>query len=388
MLNSWSMAPTDSFHLDLRDGYDAILNSRHEGVLTEIGHRAWRSVVDVGVARGLLEPVPLQPPVHEIGSVARLMRGSCPRVSPPGGDLPFRRIGQELGLPYNDLVYRRALELPELFDLLQIHRNMKAHRSRTVTMGSLTALCGAVLMVLELRSDDWGESAQAESLREVVEQTLAVRSEDRKQSLRCQLADLQQKYDDLVRHQSSVSVAPGAVDGVDGETGIDDLFRAVSQKLKTGLDEIKSSLCVADDRRDRQIEQLVDAVAALRDDVAPLQVKDVSPVPDVTRSPPSQSGELPVLTGGIVRAKFRAAADKLERKHRVMYPANVFQSWIVNDALRVASSDGLATIDDWWRLPMVEGKRQHHGEMRRQLEIPGLADWMMDHYRRVERRPA
>lgn len=374
------MAQDDKFQLDLRDRYDAILNSRHEGVLIEIGHRAWRSLVDTAVERGLLEPVPLQSP-HEISRVAALMRLSWPRTTPPGGTLQFRHLGRELQFPHDDLLNRRAVELPELFDLLQIHRNKKAHRSRTVTMGSLTALCGAVFMVLELGSDDWVDQDQVESLRNVAEQALCVPSQETS-SLRCQLADerdryssLRRDYDELVRRESAA-----------GETGIDDLFRAVSSKLKAGFDEVKSSLDVVDDRRDRQIEKLLDAFAAFRDDFAKPQVDDVSPVSDVTKELAPSPAELPVLTGSIVRAKFRTAADKLERKHRVAYPANVFQSWIVNQALDVASTGGLTTIEDWWRLPQVVNKRKYHKEMRRQFDIPGLVDWMMDHYRRVERR--
>ena len=90
------MTDAAGFSIDLdedaiREWYDKILSSRHEGVLADIGGSAYHQVMRMGIDEGLLEqPEPIRDP-NEIRDVLQLMcRRPQRRKDQPGETVWFR----------------------------------------------------------------------------------------------------------------------------------------------------------------------------------------------------------------------------------------------------------------------------------------------------------
>ena len=376
----------------IREWYDKILSSRHEGVLADIGGSAYHHVMRMGIDEGLLEePEPIRDP-NEIRDVLQLMcRRPQRRKDRPGESVWFRHIGRELmnGRP-DDLLNRRCVELPELFEILQIHRNKKAHRG-TVTEGSLYTLCGTVLTIIELASDEWVDEEKLDSLRKAAVGGLDARqipggaSHDELRRLREALEESQAQEK---MHQRALEELTKQKRGAKkADLDINTLRATLKEEMSNIRAQIVQRIDKINEEREGQLEGLRDALITLRDEVAPLSANRAPVTDDEPADGASGHGSVQSLTGEMVRAKFRGALERLETGYDIPFKANVFQPWIVNDALQVAASGGLEKIEDWWKLPIVQSKRQDHEEdMKRQLQVPGLEEWMMDIYRRVERR--
>lgn len=246
------------------------------------------------------------------------------------------------------------------------------------------ALCGTVLTIIELASDGWVDEDKIDSLRRAAEGGLAARdtsSNGELNRLRAALEESQAREKALGRElEEARKRAERKADS--------DLVGAVQATLEDGLSNVLHRIDAVNNEREGQFESLRDTLIALRDEVSPSSA-DRPPVTDEDESGDGASGraEAPPLTGEMARAQFRKAEERVTQ-YGVPYKANVFQPWIVNEALKVAADEGLDGIEDWWKLPIVVDKRRNYGEeMKQQLEIEGLQDWMMDIYRRVERRP-
>ena len=153
------------------------------------------------------------------------------------------------------------------------------------------------------------------------------------------------------------------------------------------MSNVRERIDKINEEREGQLGGLRDALITLRDEIATPSA-DRTPVrDDEPASGTSGHGTVQPLTSEMAKTMFRKALDRLATKYDTPYKANVFQPWIVNDALKVAATDGLEKIEDWWKLSTVQYKRQEYDDdMKRQLQVPGLAEWMMGIYRRVERR--
>lgn len=398
------MTDAAGFSIDLdedaiREWYDKILSSRHEGVLADIGGSAYRHVMRMGIDEGLLEePEPVRDP-NEIRDVLQLMcRRPQRRKDRPGESIWFREIGRELmnGRP-DDLLNRRCVELPELFEILRIHRNKKAHRG-TVTEGSLYALCGTVLMIIELASDEWIDKENIDSLRKAAVGGLDARqipggaSHDELGRLREALEEsqAQEKMHQRALEELTKQTRGARKADLDVAVAINTLRETLKGEMSNVRAQVVQRIDKINEEREEQLGGLRDALTTLRDEVVPLSANRAPVTDDVPTYGASGHGSVQPLTGEMVRTTFRKALNRLATKYDIPYKANVFQPWIVNDALKVAAVDGLEKIEDWWKLPAVQYHRQEYeDDMQRQLQVPGLAEWMMDIYRRVERqRPA
>lgn len=395
------MTDAAGFSIDLdedaiREWYDKILSSRHEGVLADIGGSAYRHVMRMGIGEGLLEESePVRDP-NEIRDVLQLMcRRPQGRKDRPGEIVWFRNIGRELmnGRP-DDLLNRRCVELPELFEILWIHRNKKAHRG-TVTEGSLYALCGTVLMIIELASDEWIDEEKIDSLRKAAVGGLDARqipggaSHDELGRLREALEEsqAQEKMHQRALEELTKQTRGARKADLDVAVAINTLQATLKGEMSNVRAQIVQRIDKINEEREEQLEELRDALTTLRDEVVPLSANRAPVTDDEPADGASGHGAVQPLTGEMVRATFRKALDRLAAKYDTPYKANVFQPWIVNDALKVAAVDGLEKIEDWWKLSAVQHKRQEYeDDMKRQLQVPGLAEWMMGIYRRVERR--
>ena len=115
---------------DIREWYDRIMKG--EDVLVDIGTCAFSDVTATGLKHDLLSPLsPITPP-REIIDVVRLFRR---RLSQLNSDetVYFRQVGRTLGYRPDELFCRRCVELPQYFEVLQFHRNKRAHRGAEVT---------------------------------------------------------------------------------------------------------------------------------------------------------------------------------------------------------------------------------------------------------------
>ena len=394
------MTDTAGFSIDLdedaiREWYDKILSSLHEGVLAVIGGSAYRHVMRMGIDGGLLveEPEPVRDP-NEIRDVVQLIRRPQRRKDRPGETVRFWKIGRELelmnGRP-DDLLNRRCVELPELFEILRIHRNKKAHRGETVTEGSLYALCGTVLMIIELASDGWVDEEKLDSLRETAEDGLAARLDPEGVShgeLRRLRGALEESQAQEKTHRRALEELTKRTRGArKADLDVVGAINALRATLEGEMSNVRERIDKINEEREGKLGGLRDALITLRDEIATPSA-DRTPVrDDEPASGTAGHGTVQPLTSEMAKTMFRKALDRLATKYDTPYKENVFQPWIVNDALKVAATNGLEKIEDWWKLSTVQYKRQEYDDdMKRQLQVPGLAEWMMGIYRRVERR--
>lgn len=368
----------------IREQYEKILSHRHEGILVDIGNCAYSHIMAEGIKAGLLAtPGPIDP-AKEIHDVLRLMgRRPQPRCGSRSSDardgIWFRDIWRELR-GADELFRRRCVELPKLFETLQIHRNKKAHRKLEVTVASLCALCGTVLMVLELASDGWIDQKSIASLRSAAENGL-------KKAAQQILVDV--NYGDQI-DRGEIDRLRDELEEVRGK--LKESRRTshtafeIDGRLQNFQNEIMNNIDV---KMDQQNDTIHDALIALRDEL----------VTDSRHHHPVEEDEeydneiidsiikLQPLTREMARRKLNEGSKRITAKLGISYPANIFQEWIVDAALDKAATDGLNKIDDWWALPIVQKKKgKYEKMMKQQLQLSGCEDWMMDIYRRVEKR--
>ena len=366
---------------EIREWYDQIM--KNEGVLADIGTCAFSEVIATGVDHGLLDnDFDRTTPPREILDVLKLFRR---RLRRPQSEetIWFRQVGRELGRRPDDLFCRRCVELPQYFEVLHFHRNKRAHRGE-VTRDSLCAFAGAVLGILELSSDAWVDTKRLDDAarralawatdstnRESAEDESRLRREAELQKLRIELQEL--------RAEGPQSHAAPS----------DDDPEIVKRALTSTKAHITKKVNEAKGEMQRRLEQVGDAIASLRSEVLDAQEHGQPPVGEEEADAvvaPSQTR--PQLTGGQARTKLQDAFRRMRDTRGVDTSANVFQHWIVDEALKWAATGKMDQIEDWWKLPSVQRKALDEKEqMREQLQIPEVEDWMMDIYRRVERRP-
>ena len=369
---------------DLRDWYDQIMKS--EGVLADIGACAFAHVISIGVKNGLLVDDIGPTTASEIIDVLKLFRRRLRRPSSEE-TMWFRQVGRELGYGPDDLSCRRCVELPQYFEVLHIHRNKRAHRGE-VTSASLCAFAGAVLGILELSSDDWVDTRRLNDAAQgalvwATDSTNRESAEDEVR-LRSKLdqteAELQQLKIELQERRAEGSQSRAAPSDNDPEI--------VKRALTSTKAHITKKVNEANDEVQRRLEQVGEAIASLRSEVLDAQEHGQPPVGEEEYDAvvaPSQ--HRPQLTGGQARTKLQDAFRRMRDTRSVDISVNVFQRWIVDEALEWAATGKMDQIEDWWKLPSVQRKALDEKEqMREQLQIPEVEDWMMDIYRRVERR--
>ena len=357
----------------IREWYDRIM--RGEGVLADIGTRAFSEIIAIGVERDLLDDAPNQITPREIVDVVRLFRlhlyqrNSQERVW-------FNQLGRELGYRPHELFFRRCVELPRYFEVLQFHRNKRAHRDE-VTTASLCALAGVVLGILELSADDWTDTQE---LKDTAEKALAWAS-NQDDGLR---QDLDQKEKELAQARMKVHELEAKSPQENAVYSSNDP-EVVKGALTSAKAHITKKVNEAKDDLERRLEQIGDAVVSLRSEVLDAQ-KHGQPGVEETDAAAAPSQQRPTLTGAQAKAKLAAAFRRM-RVRGVDISANVFQRWVVDEAIEYAAYGKMDQIDDWWKLPIVQGKTtDEKRQMREQLQMPDVENWMMDIYRRVERR--
>ena len=238
----------------------------------------------MGIDEGLLEePEPIRDP-NEIRDVLQLMcRRPQRRKDRPGESVWFRHIGRELmNGRSDDLLNRRCVELPELFEILQIHRNKKAHRG-TVTEGSLYTLCGTVLMIIELASDEWVDEEKLDSLRKAAVGGLDARqipggaSHDELRRLREALEESQAREK---MHQRALEELTKQTRGAKkADLDINTLRATLKEEMSYIRAQVVQRIDKINEEREEQLEGLRDALITLRDEIVPLSANR-APVTD------------------------------------------------------------------------------------------------------------
>lgn len=381
--------------------YEKILSSRHERILAQIGGLAYDEIMLSGVKAGLLrQPDPLAP--SEFRHVTKVMLAKHDRKNSEGS-IPFRSISRELGARESDLLNRRCVELPTLFDVLRSHRNKRAHPGDgEITEATLCALAGTVLSVLELSSERRLNAEQRETvvkLREVSENALAyvvsqvgeVNRQDEIEKLREELSSLQDQKGEMESELAALRTANDAEGTADVSHLIQNAMTNIKAHVTKRINEIKDEY----QEMGRQFEIVRDAVETLRDERPDYDDEDgvlgeegpsdaeLRPMEGGARQRRDAESE---LTAEVARQMLRRARRRLEEKGWDIR-VNVFQPWIVEEALEKAATEGLGTIDDWWNLSAVGGKSAEEWQsMQQQLEIPECKSWMIGIYSRVERR--
>lgn len=371
---------------DIREWYDQIMKG--EGVLADIGTCAFSHVIAIGVENGLLADGPKPTaPAREIIDVVQLFRCRLQRRSSEE-TISFSQVGYMLRFPPDDLLCRRCVELPRYFDVLKLHRNKRAHRGE-VTVASLCALAGSVLGVLEITADDWVDARRLNDAAEgalvwATEQAIRESGEDAHR-LRGELHQREEQLKKLRMELQELKVE-GSQSGAAASNGDPEIVKRV---LTTAKAHISRKVNESKEDLERRLDQIGDAVASLRIEVLDAQEhgqpsdRDED---DENASALATSPHRPQITGVQARAKIIAAYRKMKDRG-VDLSVNVFQPWIRDEALERAAKGKMDQIDDWWKLPSVQKKTPAEIEhMREQLEIPNVEDWMMDIYRRVERR--
>ena len=263
-----------------------------------------------------------------------------------------------------------------MFETLQIHRNKKAHRTSEVTVASLCALCGTVLTVLELASYGWIDQESVDSLRRSAKDGL----EEVAQQV---LGDM--NYGDQIDRDETDKLHEESKE-IRGKLKESRGASQTASEIYDGLQDFQEEIMKVIDGK---MEVIHDALTALRDEM----------MTDSSHHHPVEEDEEPgnemidgtvkkrPLTREMARQKLGEGSKRITDKLGIDYRANIFQSWIVKAALEKAVTDGLNRIDDWWALPIVQDKkREYEKEMQQQLQLIGCEDWMMDIYRRVEKR--
>ena len=366
---------------EIRERYDQIM--KYENVLADIGACAFSDVMATGMKHSLLDAPKVDMTPRQIIDVVVLFRDRLRRRSSED-PLWFRQVGRELRYPPDHLFCRRCVELPKYYEVLQLHRNKRAHRGQ-VTVASLCAFAGAVLGILELSSDEW---ADAQNLREAAEGALVwaarhtgweeedsshLHSELEQRDV--QLKRLRRELQELKAERSQSGVAASS-----------DAPEIVKGALTSAKAHITKKVNEAKEEMERHLERIGDAVTSLRSEVLDTQEHAQSLVDEEDTGRSAPGGRPQQITGGQASEKLRDAFRRMRDKGFDL-SSNVFQPWIVKAALDAAAAGNMNRIDDWWRLPIVQGKTKAEKEqLSRQLEIPNVKDWMMDIYRRVERR--
>ena len=339
----------------IREQYDYILSSRHEGILVDIGNCAYSHVMAEGIEAGLLEtPGPIVPAkeirdvLQLIGRRPQLRCGSRPSDARAG--IWFRDIGRELRRT-DELLRRRCVELPELFETLQIHRNKKAHRNSDVTAASLCALCGTVLTVLELASDGWIDQESVASLRNAAESGL-------KEVAQQILGD--ENYEDQI-DRDEVDRLREELERARDELKESHRASQASVEIDGRLQDFQNKIINRIDiRMEKQAEEVRDAFIALKDDLMTdsrhRHLVDKTDESD-NQITDSMIRDQPPMTLEMARRKLNDGSKRITALG-IPYQANIFQKWIVDEALEKAATDGLNKIDDWWILPMVQKKKE------------------------------
>ena len=373
---------------EIREQYRQI--AKYEAVLVDIGTCAFSDVIATGEKHGLLEAPRVDTPPKEMIDVVRLYRRPLRR--PNSEDrIWIRQIGRELDYPLDDLFSRRCVELPNYYEVLYLHRNKWAHRGSQVTVDSLAAFAGAVLGVLELASDEW---VDAKDLRDAAGRALAWAADQSREvnwetggksedagHLRGEIeklkSQLQQRDERLKERkvESSTTASNTASDIVKGA-------------LASAKAHVTKKVSEAREEMEQHLVEIGNAITSLRSEVLERQEyaqssvdgEDEGDIDQPARTHPRQ------LTGAQASGRLRDAFLRM-RDQGFDTPSNVFQFWIVEEALREAAAGRMNHVDDWWKLPVVQRKTVEEMEqMSQQLEIPNVKDWMMSVYRSVERR--
>lgn len=359
---------------------------KYQTVLADIGTCAFCDIMATAEKHRLLVPPRVDTPPEEIVGVVVLFRQPLYRPS-SGERIWLNRFGRELGYPKDDLFCRRCVELPKYYEVLYLHRNKWAHDSAQVTVGSLCAFAGAVLGVLELASDEW---ADGQGLRDVAKRALVWAAdpewgEEDASDLR---GELEQKNVQLAKMKSELQELK-AERSQSGMVASNEAPEVVTRVLATAKAHITKKVNEAREEMKQHLVKIGDAVTSLRSEVLDAQghvQSSVDDEDDEAIDQPVRDRSPPQLTGGQASEKLQDAFRRM-RARGFDISSNVFQRWIVEDALQAAAAGGMNQIEDWWNLLSVQMKTPAEIEqMREQLEIPNVEDWMMDIYRRVERR--
>ena len=375
---------------DIRDWYSRIMKG--EAVLADIGARAFRDVMETGIRSGLLDdPDPITSP-REIIDVVLLFRR---RLRQPSSDetIGFYQVGRGLGRRPDNLFCRRCVELPQYFEVLHLHRNKGAHRGAVVTEASLCAFAGAVLGVLELSSDEWVDVKRLNLLREEAKEALVWATngtnDGREETSRLH-RDLDQRDVHLRRLKTELQELRGLkAEGSQGSPLASNEAQELATKsaLTSTKAHVTKKVNEAKDEMERHLEKIGSAIASLRSEVLDAQEHDQPLVDEEDTDGMAQVGHGPQLTRGQAWEMLQEAFRRMRDSRGVHISVNVFQRWIVEDALDAAAAGEMDQVDDWWKLTVVLRKTvEEREQMAQQLKIPKVEDWMMDIYRRVERR--
>ena len=370
---------------EIRERYDDIM--KYETVLADIGTCAFCDIMATAQEHHLLVPPGVDTPPTEMIGVVVLFRQPLHRTS-SGQRIWLNHVGRELGYRKDDLFCRRCVELPKYYEVLSLHRNKWAHKGAQVTVDSLSAFAGAVLGVLELASDEW---ADGQELRDAAEQALkwaAYQTEWGEEDASDLRGELEQRDVQLAKLKSELQELKAERSQSRAVASNEDP-EIVTRVLATAKAHITKKVNEAREEMEQHLVRIGDAVTSLRSEVLDTQGHAQSSVDDEDEEGvdrPARGGHPPQLTGGQASEKLRDAFQRM-RARGFDISSNVFQRWIVEDALKAAAAGEMSQVDDWWKLPSVLRKTEaEKDQMSKQLEIPQLEDWMMDIYRRVERR--
>lgn len=177
----------------------------------------------------------------------------------------------------------------------------------------------------------------------------------------------------VVASRSSVAAANDAPEIVKG--ALTSAKAHVTKKVNEAKDEME-----------RHLEKIEHAIALPRSEVLEVQ-EDDQPAIDEEDADGLADRHRPQLTGGQAWEKLQDAFLRMRDSRGVHVTVNVFQRWIFEEALEQAAAGKMDQVDDWWKLPSVRRKtEEERKQMRQQLQIPYVEDWMMEIYRRVEHR--
>ena len=315
----------------------------------------------------------------------------------------FERNRARLAGNPDNLFRRRSQMVPALYSTLRQHRNIIAHEPDAGTEPRIIGLCGTIMCILELAPSG------AERLRiQCVRAVANVAREMEKQHQR-DVEEREVEGSEAGAHDSENDKEPDeAIDAQHERVPlesqrrrptltlprgkrardlrlerIDEGVRSLASRLEN-IDTVSDSGLAVGQRIARELDELRETVSHGRRKVLLYEDEVMDEIPDYEVEGQSYSDDKPMLTVSMAKEKLRALRDRIEREHKVKSWENICMIVpIVNSALRVASVDGLADIDDWRQLPEVRDRYSRHSDtMDRQIKAFG--DDMMGVYRRVE----
>lgn len=402
--------------VDLNKDYSDLLATEHQRTLVKVAQQIFANVVRLSVTAKLIdEPDLNQDMPSELKGTGELFSTEFRLTAALGSEeVRYARLGHQfnrykkrLGSRPDNLFRKRSEMVPSLYRTLWQHRNIIAHEYDAGTVPRVVGLCGTILGILELSPAAGDESEElrrqceeavwsvAEGMKSQHGHDLREQGTTRDNQAEAEKHAVRTLEKENLKHERQRDVPesrqrrtlslPDA--RTNTATRLDRIETTVDQ-IASRLEEVGNSAekglavteSVASDL-DRSIELTKEALARVERKV--LLYEDE--VPDFELDEPDLVEDEPnLLTVSMAKEKLRALRDRIERETAAKPWENIcMMNPIVRVALGVASKRGLADIDDWRALPIVQERYGEHSvTMDRQLEVYGEA--MMEVYKQVE----